>query len=137
MFTNGTLIRLVGVTVLAAVASAAYFGHHKGLIDLDFLRGSNNTAPALSVPKHLSVSGGEKIEFVLEAVDAEGDSVRFYGDDLPKGSSLSPSGEFAWKVGHDQVGSHKLVFYADDGTSASLSETIVDVASVPPSVTPQ
>lgn len=116
-----------GITALAAIVAAGYFGFTKGLPDLGFLKMEGNTPPVLSVPKRLSVNAGERIEFSLQSVDADGDSVGFYGDELPQGATLSPLGDFVWDVKYGQTGSHKIVFYADDGSSTSSSETIVDV----------
>jgi len=123
-----------GIALVAVLASAGFFAYHQGWITTGFLDSKDNTPPALSAPKRLSVNGGEKVEFSLQAVDADGDPVRFYGDELPQGASLSPQGEFTWDVGYDQAGSHKLVFYADDGTSASLSETTVEVQKSAPAL---
>jgi serine/threonine protein kinase len=114
----------------AAVLAAGWFGHQRGLIPLDIIGKSANRPPALSAPGHITVTGGERLEFVLQAVDAEGDSVRFYTDGLPRGATLTEAGEFEWRVGYDQTGKHRIKFYADDGTSASLSETEVEVQAV-------
>lgn len=131
---GGTRRLFVGATVAAAAVSAVFVGYKRGVIDLSFLQSKGNTPPALSAPKRLSVSGGDKIEFSLQAVDSDGDEVRFYGSEMPQGASLSAQGEFVWDVGYDQIGTHKLVFYADDGTSASLSETTVEVQKTSPTL---
>jgi len=121
-----------GLFAAAAVLTAGWFGYQRGLIPLNVFDRTNNKAPALSAPGHVTVTGGERLEFVLQAVDAEGDSVRFYTDGLPRGATLTEAGEFKWKVGYNQTGKHSIKFYADDGTSASLSETeiVVQAASV-------
>jgi hypothetical protein len=75
----------------------------------------------------VAVSEGDVVEFALQAVDADGDTVRFYAEDLPTGAKLTDDGEFIWRVEESQTGSHKLRFYADDGEAAAISETVVDV----------
>jgi hypothetical protein len=118
-----------GVAAAVLVLAAGWFAHQRGLLSIDLLRSGGNHPPVLSVPKTLSVTGGERVEFTLQSVDAEGDSVRYYSEGLPRGASLSDTGEFEWKADFDQTGEHKIKFYADDGTSASVSETSIHVQS--------
>jgi serine/threonine protein kinase len=118
-----------GLFAVAAVAVGGWFVYQRDLIptSFDFLKQSGNKPPVLSAPKNMSVTSGERIAFTLQAADAEGDSVRFYSEELPGGAKLSETGEFKWRVDYDQTGTHKVKFYADDGTSASLSETVIEV----------
>jgi hypothetical protein len=117
------------ISLLAAglVLVAGWFAYQRGYLSLELLNRSENTAPVLSAPKHMTVTSGERIAFTLQAVDADGDTVRFYSDDLPRGAKLSETGEFTWKVDYNQRGKFDVTFYADDGTSASLSETVIEV----------
>jgi serine/threonine protein kinase len=120
--------KVVGVVTAAVlVAVGGWFAHQRGWLPMGFLKAAGNKPPVLSAPKKMSVRGGERIEFVLQSIDAEDDSVRYYSEELPRGAALSDAGEFEWKVGYDQAGEHRIKFYADDGTSASVSETIIDV----------
>jgi serine/threonine protein kinase len=116
-----------GVAAAVLVVAGGWFAYHRGLLTMDLLKSSGNRPPVLSVPKTLSVTGGKRIEFALQSVDAEGDSVRYYCEELPRGAVLSDAGEFEWKVDYNQTGEHKIKFYADDGTSASVSETTINV----------
>jgi hypothetical protein len=116
-----------GVAAAVLVVAGGLFAHQRGLLPVEFLKSLNNRPPVLSVPKKLSVTGGERIEFALQSVDAEGDSVRYYCEDLPRGAALSDDGEFEWKVALDQSGEYTIKFYADDGMSASVSETTIHV----------
>ena len=123
-----------GVAAAALVVAGGWFAHQQGLLSMGFLKASGNNPPVLSAPKKMSVNGGERIEFALQSMDAEGDSVRYYSEELPRGAVLSDAGEFEWKVDYNQTGEHRIKFYADDGTSASLSETIIDVQAATLSV---
>lgn len=125
---------LFGAFAAVVVILAALFGYQRGLPDLSIFKGGRNTPPAVSAPKRLAVGGGEKIEFDLQAVDAEGDSIRFYADELPAGARLDPGGGFVWRVEYGQTGSYRLKFYADDGMSATLAETIVEVQGGTPTI---
>jgi serine/threonine protein kinase len=116
-----------GLFTAAVVLVGGWLGYQRGMIPPDFLRGADNKPPALSAPRHMTVTSGERLEFALRAVDADGDTVRFYVEELPHGATLSETGEFKWKVGYDQAGKHQIKFYADDGKSSSLSETVIEV----------
>ncbi len=116
-----------GLSTAAVVLVGGWLGYQRGMIPLDFLRGADNKPPALSAPSHMTVTSGQRLEFALQAVDADGDTVRFYVEELPRGATLSETGEFKWNVGYDQAGKHQIRFYADDGKSSSLSETVIEV----------
>lgn len=83
--------------------------------------------PVVSSPSRLTVREGETVEFSLNVVDAEGDPVRIYGENLPAGAELSDAGDFKWNVGYDQAGTHKLEFFADDGTQVGSAGTTIEV----------
>jgi serine/threonine protein kinase len=121
--------KAIGLSVAAAVlvAVSGWFAFHRGYLSFQMLNRSGNSAPVLSAPKHMTVRSGERIAFTLQAADADSDTVRFYSDELPHGAKLDESGEFTWKVDYNQAGEYKVTFYADDGVSASLSETVIEV----------
>ncbi len=121
----GRNIGLLFVFVL--LIGAGWLGYQRGWIPVHLLRSSGNKAPVLSAPKQMTVTTGDRVSFELQAGDAEEDTIRFYSDELPAGAKLSADGEFVWAVDHNQSGQHKIKFYADDGTSASVSETVIDV----------
>jgi serine/threonine protein kinase len=120
--------RIIGVVAAAViVVTGGLFAWQRGLVSFDFFKPAGNKPPVLSAPKNMSVTSGERIAFTLQSADAENDSVRYYSEDLPRGASLSETGEFKWKVDYGQAGEHKIKFYADDGISASVTETVIDV----------
>ncbi len=120
--------KVVGVVAAALiVAAGGLFAWQRGLVSSDFFKPAGNRPPVISAPKNMSVSSGERIAFTLQSIDAENDSVRYYSEDLPLGASLSEAGEFEWKVDYGQAGKHKIKFYADDGISASVTETVIEV----------
>jgi serine/threonine protein kinase len=118
---NGT-VTLVLITVV--VLGGWWMWHRTGTPRAD-------SAPVLSSPSRLTVTEGETIEFSLSVVDADGDSVRVYGENLPAGAELSSSGEFKWTVGYDQEGKHAIEFFADDGTEVRTASTLVEVVDKP------
>jgi serine/threonine protein kinase len=110
---------------LALVAAVgAWWGWNQTL-------GSGSGAPVVSAPARLAAEEGETIEFTVRVTDADSDSVRLYGKDLPAGAVFSPAGEFTWAVRYDQAGAHTLEFVADDGEHVANSRTVVDVADKP------
>lgn len=120
--------KLIPLALIAAVVLVAgWFANQRGYLPWEMLNRSGNRAPVLSAPKRMTVTSGERIAFTLRAVDAENDTVRFFCEDLPRGATLSETGEFVWRVDYNQSGDYKVTFYADDGESASLSETVIEV----------
>ena len=117
-----------GVPLAAGLVLAGYFGMLK--FPVMFPGGGANAEPMLSAPSRMTVSAGEKISFSLKAFDPDGDAIRFYAEGLPSGAGLTTGGEFSWSVDYSQAGSYQIKFYADDGHSASLSETIIEVQKV-------
>jgi hypothetical protein len=125
--TSTTVIRktffALSVTALIAVAVIG------GWWGWTSLRGSpfGTTAPVLSSPSRLTVTEGQSVEFSLNVIAPDGDSVRVYCDELPAGAALTPDGEFSWNVTFDQEGTHELNFYADDGNQVSSAKTVIEV----------
>ncbi|NIM22461.1 MAG: protein kinase [Candidatus Latescibacteria bacterium] len=112
--------------VLAIGLVGVWIPHRSGKIPWEKVFGSRNTPPALSAPAKLTVSEGETVEFDLQAMDAEGSSVTFSGEGFPQGASLSPDGQFRWKVAYNQSGIYVIRFFADDGEAVSKTETVID-----------
>jgi serine/threonine protein kinase len=121
--------RTFAVLIVFAAVAAAWFAHQRGLIPYHLFLHNGNRAPVLSAPAQIAVSTGDPVSFVLQAVDAEQDAVRFFSDELPPGARLTENGEFNWVVDHNQAGEHRIRFHADDGTSTSVSETVIEVAA--------
>ncbi|MEE9269592.1 MAG: serine/threonine-protein kinase [Candidatus Krumholzibacteria bacterium] len=117
------------VAPLALVlAGAAAFGGWWGWTALRS-GGTANAAPVLTTPARLTITEGENLEFEVKVVDADGDDVRLYGDNLPKGAVLSEKGKFTWQVDYAQAGSYALKFFADDGTQVAQAQTLVEVVN--------
>jgi serine/threonine protein kinase len=126
---------VAAVLGLAVTGVGGWFAYQQGYLPIARFLGAGNRAPVLAAPERLAVRAGEKVEFALHAIDAEGDSIRFFCEDLPSGASLGPTGEFSWTVARDEEGTHRLKFYADDGQAASLLETEIDVQALERSIT--
>ncbi len=90
-----------------------------------------NKAPVISAPAELTISEGETIEFVLQAADAEGDTVIFSAEKLPREARLSDAGLFVWQVAYDQAGTHRIRFHASDGNNVSKTETVINAKDTP------
>lgn len=58
---------------------------------------------------------GEEIKFSVQASDPDGDTLRYYVRDLPEGASFIDR-TFAWIPDRAQVGPHRIVIHATDGT---------------------
>lgn len=69
------------------------------------------------------LSEQERFGMLLDAVDLDGDSVRYSIELAPEGVSISSSGFLSWTPGFDQAGSYVIVVSAADGERSS--ETVV------------
>jgi len=116
----------VGIVITALLVAAGGVAGWWGWMSLGISSGVNAT-PMLSAPSRLKVAEGETVQFSLSAVDADGDSVRLYTENLPAGATLNESGDFTWTVGFDQAGEHSLDFFADDGSQVGSARTVIDV----------
>ncbi|MFQ5510282.1 MAG: protein kinase [Candidatus Krumholzibacteriia bacterium] len=119
--------------LIVLVAASAAFGGWWGWTAIRS-SGSANAAPVLSPPPRMTVSEGQHVKFRIEVVDADGDKVRLYSDNLPDGADLSAEGEFTWKVDYSQAGTHELRFFADDGNDVAQAQTLVEVVDEPVSL---
>ncbi|MDH3216706.1 MAG: protein kinase [Candidatus Krumholzibacteria bacterium] len=120
------IVAIVIVVLVVGVAFAGWWGWQwLGLST------ANGGAPVVSSPTRLTVSEGETVEFSLSVMDANDDSVRVYGGNLPERAMLSSSGDFTWNVGFDQAGRHQVDFYADDGKQVGNARTLIEVIDKP------
>ncbi len=91
--------------------------------------GHYNQAPYFSATvSNYQVNSGNNLRFTVNAVDPEGQELRYSVSGLPAGASFDAvSHAFSWTPASNQRGSYALSFSASDGYAASvpLSVTIV------------
>jgi hypothetical protein len=78
-----------------------------------------------------TVREGDPISIRLQAMDPNGDSVRFQSPNLPAGATLNPlTGLFEWTPGFTQAGRYDIAFWATDGALRSETFFRVEVLNV-------
>jgi hypothetical protein len=93
---------------------------------------TNPVAPTLNDPADRSVYSGQRVQFQLQASDADGDTVMFSSSNLPSGATLSAGGAFAWTPSAAQVGLTPISFNATDCTGRSATQTATISVSIQP-----
>ncbi len=91
-----------------------------------------NRAPDLTVPSLRVVQIGDTIQFPIEFLDLDGDSVTLTALQMPQGATLSPEGVFRWTPIGTQAGYHTVTVTADDG-KLQTQRTLSLLASFDPS----
>jgi hypothetical protein len=88
-----------------------------------------NWQPVLSPIGNKSITEGQKISFVVSAVDPDGDNLTFEASGLPKGAVFNTTtGMFAWVATYKQIGTHQIKFIVtDDGTPQQSDSEIITI----------
>ena len=108
-----------------------------GAVDSDFVlvevRESENRAPELTVPDTVEGWESDTIRFSVSAIDPDGDEVSVGAGNLPGGAVYDDAGgEFVWMPSHDQSGTVRVVFLADDGFLTTWDTTVIVVHDIAP-----
>ncbi|MBU4589315.1 MAG: carboxypeptidase regulatory-like domain-containing protein [Candidatus Omnitrophica bacterium] len=93
-----------------------------------------NKTPVLLTIGEKEVVAGNVLEFVIEALDLDGDELFYSVDTLPQGASFNSSiRKFSWSPGLDQAGEYFVTFsVSDKKDSASERVKIVVTEYIPP-----
>jgi hypothetical protein len=82
-----------------------------------------NSPPVIGWMAAKSVNAGSGVNFRLNALDQDGDSVVFSSPDLPLGATLSANGEFDWA--YSEPGRYAVTYFASDNDSTSAPATVM------------
>jgi hypothetical protein len=100
------------------------------LTDLSRLT-QENTPPVIETIDTKAVNEGEKLEFTVNASDADNDSLNYSTGTLPDGAAFNAETRvFTWTPGYDQAGSYKVHFDATDGTMTGGIDVTINVSNV-------
>ena len=91
----------------------------------------SNSIPVLDQVGDKQVNLGEKLEFVVTATDADGDTLQLGAVGLPQGAEFNTTtpGAFSWTP--DTAGLYTVTFNVNDGRGGSASETITITVNDP------
>ncbi len=97
-----------------------------------------NRAPVLALPGPVTMKEGEILEFLLNAVEPDGQAILFSVSGLPPGATLVPeTGLFSWQPTFAQAGSYGPIrITASDGTFSDTETLAVTVQDAQPWTTP-
>ncbi|MFH1163032.1 MAG: LamG-like jellyroll fold domain-containing protein [Pseudomonadota bacterium] len=95
---------------------------------------ADNRPPEIEPISERTVNEGDRLEFVVTAVDPDGDLLTYSVSNLPPGAVFdAPSRRFSWKPGFDQAGTYPDIQFTvtDDGetplsATATLQITVQD-----------
>lgn len=97
--------------------------------------GNVNRPPEFTPVGAQEVLENDLLQFSVEAVDPDGDSVTYASGPLPAGASFDPlQALFSWRPDNSQAGVYSVVFYATDNGTPNLTgqtEVVITVGDVP------
>ncbi|MCC6235200.1 MAG: putative Ig domain-containing protein, partial [Verrucomicrobiales bacterium] len=89
-----------------------------------------NAAPTLEAPVLPSWTEGEAASIRFTASDADGDSLLYRADQLPRGASLDPrTGVLTWTPDFTQAGNYQVRVLATDGNRTASRDVVFTVAN--------
>jgi hypothetical protein len=93
---------------------------------------SANAAPVITAVPTKIVREGERLQFTLNATDADGDTLTYSAENLPDGARLDPaSGEFDWTPSYSSAGDYPNVkLIASDGQRSRFVTFTIFVQNV-------
>ena len=113
-------------------ARAVKFGSADAAVIFNATGITDNAFPIFSNITDRSITEGDRIEFVLQASDADGDSIRYSSGALPPGAVFDSlnSRIFTWATDENSAGHYEISFLARDNRGGYDEEIVfIDVAN--------
>ncbi|MDE7423509.1 MAG: type I pullulanase [Lachnospiraceae bacterium] len=124
---DGSSVKAAGKSVVVAVPKNT-FDANPNVADLLRKNQTRNTAPVISGVEDQTVSVGSKVEFMVSATDADGDTVTLAAKDLPTGAEFdAKTGKFSWDNAAE--GEYTITITANDGTDTTTKTMKLTVTS--------
>ena len=126
---------LPGTTAGENLAYYSVLAPARTSVDIDSinLQAKTQLSPPVFAPgprTTLIAVAGAPLDRSLAATDSAGDRLAYASDGLPRGATLDPSsGVLTWSPTTTDVGDHRLLVTADDGTADSVLEVTVKVVA--------
>ncbi len=97
-----------------------------------------NRAPELTKPASVTMEEGEIVEFLLDAIDPDGEPLTFSAANLPPDAIFVPeTGLFSWQPTFEQAGSYgPIEITVSDGDLSDTESFTITVENVAPWTTP-
>ncbi|MBI4650916.1 tandem-95 repeat protein, partial [Candidatus Desantisbacteria bacterium] len=95
---------------------------------------NTNRAPILSEISSKTIKENQLLEFTINAVDTDGDNLKFTAGGLPDGAIFDSTNTFRWKPGFNQSGIYYIDFIVNDGNLSDnkIVNLTVDNVNRPP-----
>ncbi len=128
---------VVGENIIAAMVKQRSFDSTDLSFDLELRitaeAVASNWPPVITPIGAQTVQVGEQVSFLVPASDLDEDPLAFSATGMPAGATLNANtGAFAWIPTLAQVGTHIVVFSADDGHGGVDSASAVLHVAAPP-----
>ncbi|MFA5862709.1 MAG: putative Ig domain-containing protein [Candidatus Thermoplasmatota archaeon] len=90
-----------------------------------------NGVPTFTPIGNRTVSEADQINFVVNAIDSNGDVLTYSATNVPRGASFdAPRRVFSWIPDHAQAGSYVVTFRVTDGTTSVTENATITVTNV-------
>ena len=84
-----------------------------------------NDAPLLVPIEDQAVNEGQLLEFSINGLDLDGDTLNYSAEGLPEGATFDPATRtFRWTPTFEQAGEYSVSFRVEDGNGGEAEETI-------------
>ena len=93
---------------------------------------TGNNFPIFADVTDRSITEGDRIEFILQAMDADNDPIRYGASNLPPGAVFDSLGtrKFTWTTNENSAGHYEISFFASDMRGGVDEElVIIEVAN--------
>lgn len=89
-----------------------------------------NHAPVFDAISDKSGKEGQLLQFTVNAIDADGDSLTYSASNLPDGASFDPATRlFSWTPSVGQAGTYTVTFAVNDGNLSASEDVTITVAN--------
>ena len=103
-------------------------GERYGLLNIDV---PVNWKPELSPISNKTIYDGQQLDFTVNAIDPDGDSLVYHAEGIPVGASFDThSGRFSWIPTYKEIGAHKIIFIATDNGEPQEQDSLSIIITV-------
>ncbi|MFA5862115.1 MAG: right-handed parallel beta-helix repeat-containing protein [Candidatus Thermoplasmatota archaeon] len=92
---------------------------------------ATNGVPSFTPIGNRTVSEADQLNFVVSAIDSNGDTLTYSATNVPRGASFDANRRvFSWQPDFAQAGTHIVAFRVTDGTTSVTENATINVTNV-------
>ena len=110
-----------------------YVNDSDGLFDqkeIVFIINNTDRAPVLQQPNNITINETDIISFMLNASDADNDTISYFTNDSTHGFLNSSTGVFYWNTTYNDSGNYTITWTAGDGLLNNSRISMINVLNV-------